>query len=311
VGVRGGMPTLRRVTAPALTDFFGLEGGPDWRLQVTEEICNAGGTLWGGVGLGAAMEAVERETGRATVWAAVQYIRPIHPGARLDLTVDVVRAGRQLTQAQVNGLSAGELAFFCMASLGPRARVMGEQPEGASQEPWRHGLQFVRIPDDVAPPDECPVRKIPVEMGTRRKLPDYFEQRWASPPRATPFDGTPGTGRTRLWLRFEQAIRPEERTGAALAVLADLAPSAIAEAVGVIAGGVSLDNTIRIARQWMDTAAADGGGSTDGGWILLDVTVESVIGDVAQLSARVFDPAGRLLAVAGQSAILRRFPRAE
>jgi hypothetical protein len=109
-------------------------------------------------------------------------------------------------------------------------------------------------------------------------------------------------------------------------VLADLAPSAIAEAVGVIAGGVSLDNTIRIARQWIDTgegtaAGTDGAtvgptdgatvGSTDGGWILLDVTVESVIGDVAQLSARVFDPAGRLLAVAGQSAILRRFPRAE
>jgi acyl-CoA thioesterase len=144
-------------------------------------------------------------------------------------------------------------------------------------------------------------------MGTRRKLPDYFEQRWASPPRSTPFDGTPGVGRTRLWLRFEQPIRPEERTGAALAVLADLAPSAIAEAVGLIAGGVSLDNTIRIARQWIDS----GGEGTDGGWILLDVTVESVIGDVAQLSARVFDPAGRLLAVAGQSAILRRFPRAE
>jgi acyl-CoA thioesterase II len=296
------------VTAPALTDFFGLEGGPEWRLPVTEEICNAGGTLWGGVGLGAAMEAVERQTGRSTVWAAVQYIRPIAPGARLELTVDVVRAGRQLTQAQVSGLSAGELALSCMASLGPRARAPGEQPEGASQEPWRHGLQFVRIPEDVSPPDQCPIRKVPAEMGTGRKLPDYFEQRWASPPRSTPFDGTPGAGHTRLWLRFEQPIRPEERSGAALAVLADLAPSAIAEAVGVIAGGVSLDNTIRIARQWIDTGSP---GGADGGWILLDVTVESVIGDVAQLSARVFDPAGRLLAVAGQSAILRRFPSAE
>lgn len=336
------------MTAPALTDFFGLEGGPEYRLQVTEEICNAGGTLWGGVGLGAAMEAIERQTGRSTVWAAVQYIRPIHPGARLDLTVDVVRTGRQLTQAQVRGLTGQGLALSCLASLGPRARALGEQPEGASAEPWRHGLQFVRIPDDVSPPDRCPVRKVPAEMGTRRKLPDYFEQRWASPPRATPFDGTPGTGRTRLWLRFEQPIQPAERTGAALAVLADLAPSAIAEAVGLIAGGVSLDNTIRIARQWIDAGKGDSSaigtvgpaedgavgpaedgtvgpaedgtvgpadgdtvGLSDGGWILLDVTVESVIGDVAQLSARVFDPAGRLLAVAGQSAILRRFPRAE
>src|SRR3954471_16826478 len=119
------MPTLRRVTAPALTDFFGLEGGPDWRLQVTEEICNAGGTLWGGVGLGAAMEAVERETGRATVWAAVQYIRPIHPGARLDLTVDIPRAGRQLTQAHVTGLSAGGIAPSFMGSLRAGARGWG------------------------------------------------------------------------------------------------------------------------------------------------------------------------------------------
>ena len=39
----------------------------------------------------------------------------------------------------------------------------------------------------------------------------------------------------------------------------------------------------------------------------MDITVEAVAGRVEQMSARMFDESGRLLAVAGQSARLRRF----
>jgi acyl-CoA thioesterase len=84
---------------------------------------------------------------------------------------------------------------------------------------------------------------------------------------------------------------------AALAVLADMAPSGITEALGRPTFGTSLDNSIRAAR------IPDPNGS---GWVLMDITVEAIVGKVAQVSARMFDEDRRLLAVAGQSSRLRR-----
>lgn len=107
-------------------------------------------------------------------------------------------------------------------------------------------------------------------------------------------EGRPGSGRTMLWMRLRHAVAAEV---GALAVLADLAPSGISEAIGRPTFGTSLDNSIRAAR------LPD---HSNSGWVLMDITVEAVVGRVAQVSARMFDDQGRLLAVAGQSARLRR-----
>jgi acyl-CoA thioesterase len=64
--------------------------------------------------------------------------------------------------------------------------------------------------------------------------------------------------------------------------------------------GVSLDNSIRLGH---DPGAGRAAGS---GWVLLDVQVETFVRGVAQLNARMFDQDGRLLATAGQSALVRR-----
>lgn len=253
-------------------------GGGTFALPVTLALCSGLRSLWGGVGLGAAVEAAEAVTGRACAWATVQYLRPIHPDQVLHLAV-TSRDGRSLSQAQVHGTVDGVHVLAGLAALGGLGTL---------------DAQFVRPPDDVPPPDDCAPRTMPLRVDPTGTFLAAFEQRWAQAPRALREDGVLGTGRTRVWVRMRSG---EPTTRAVLAMLADLAPSAISEATGEHAGGVSLDNTVRYAR----AVTPD-----DDGWLLLDLTVEAVVADVAQLTGRVFDRSGTLLAVAEQSAVVRR-----
>ncbi|HWG94069.1 MAG TPA: hypothetical protein VNU66_07600, partial [Mycobacteriales bacterium] len=142
--------------------------------------------------------------------------------------------------------------------------------------------------------EDCEPREMPLGVDPTGTFLEEFEQRWAQAPRALRDDGVPGTGRTRVWVRLR---RPVETTAAVLPLLADLAPSAIGEALGERAGGVSLDNTLRCAGR------PDVG---PGAWLLLDLVVDAVVADVAQLSGRLFDTSGALLATCQQSALVRR-----
>lgn len=249
-----------------------------WDLPVTLDLCSGLRSLWGGCGLGAAVLVTEQASDRPCRWATVQYLRPIHPGSVLRLT-STARDGRSLTQAQVVGTVDGEQVLAGLVALGG----------GGTND-----LQFVRPPDDVPPPEDCAPRSMPLRVDPAGTFLARFEQRWAQAPRALREDGVRGTGRTRVWVRLVEPL-PVDRP--ALAALADLAPSAISEALGEHAGGVSLDNTVRYGRV---------GEVEPGGWVLIDLTVEAVVADVAQLSARLFDTAGTLLAVAEQSAVVRR-----
>ena len=264
----------------AFTEFLPLrpDGGTGYVLPVSLGLCSALQTLWGGCGLAAAVEAMEQASQRPCSWAAVQYVRPIHPGRLLALEVELAGAGRRITQAQVSGRVDGELVLVGHGSLGGGGET---------------DVQFVSPPPEVPDPEQCPERTMPLVLDASGTFLERFEQRWAQPPPPSR-SGLSGTGRTLVWIRLRE---PVETTRGALAVLADLAPSAISEALGVMAGGVSLDNTIRYARA---------GSVPPGGWLLLDVVVEAVVADIAQLSVRVFDREGRLLAVGGQSAVVRR-----
>jgi acyl-CoA thioesterase len=252
------------------------DGG--WELAVPLHLCSGLRTLWGGVGLGAACSAAQEATGRPCAWATVQYVRPVHPDDVLRLEVDA-RSGRSLSQAQVVGTVGGEPALRALCALG-----------GAGDT----DLRPVRPPDDVPPPEDCEPREMPLGVDPAGTFLEEFEQRWAQAPRAFRSDGVRGTGRTRVWVRLR---RPVETTAATVAVLADLAPSAIGEALGERAGGVSLDNTLRCAGR---------PAAPPGAWLLLDLVVDAVVADVAQLSGRVFDADGTLLATAQQSALVRR-----
>jgi acyl-CoA thioesterase-2 len=250
-----------------------------WDLPITLELCSGRGALWGGCGLGAAVQAAEQTTGRPCRWASVQYLRPILPGQLVRLEVSS-RDGRTLSQAQLTGTVDGVQVLAGLAALGG---------VGARDD------QFVRAPDDVPPPEDCEPRPLPAGVDPAGTFLAQFEQRWAQAPRPQRTDGVRGTGRTRLWLRMHEPA-PLDRV--ALAMLADLAPSALSEALGERARGVSLDNTVRYARE----------PDPHEGWVLLDLTVEAVVADVAQITGRLFDTDGALLAVAEQSAVVRPRP---
>ena len=75
--------------APAVDtrSFLGLEATVDplrWRLPVRTPLTTGGGFLFGGVGLAAAIEALEAATGRPLVWAtAVSYTHLTLPTKRI------------------------------------------------------------------------------------------------------------------------------------------------------------------------------------------------------------------------------------
>jgi acyl-CoA thioesterase len=259
-----------------LRDFLGLSVDSDTGrgvLVVANHLLNGRGGLWGGCGLSAAIAMGESGLGRGCVWATVQYVAPIAGGERLDLVLDVGQHGRALSQAAVRGMVGDRLALLATGTFG-----------GGRGEP----MQFVS-PPDVPGPEDCAERRPPRAL-PRAGLLSELEQRAPGRAGPRPLRGQPGTGRTVLWMRFRRGL---PMSPGALAILADLAPSAIAEAVGDQVFGVSLDNSIRVA----DASETE--------WVLLDVQVEAIIRGVAQINARMFDRAGRLLAIAGQSARIR------
>ena len=113
-------------TAP----FLGLEPGRDrlhWRLPVVQALSTGGGFMFGGVGLGAAVAALEGSTGRSLAWATAQYLSFAKPPDVLDLQVTIAAEGNQTTQARVVA-SAGDREILTVnGALGSRAFDGGGQ----------------------------------------------------------------------------------------------------------------------------------------------------------------------------------------
>ena len=97
-------------------------------------------------------------------------------------------------------------------------------------------------------------------------------------------------GRLSLWIRPKRAVEVDP---ALLAVIADQLPNAVGNALGMNAGGTSLDNSLRILRL-VPTS-----------WILADIQVDGVESGVAHGAMRLFAETGELMAVASQSLVLR------
>src|SRR5258706_13959918 len=92
--------------------FLGLEPTDDpnrWKLPVTEGISTGGGFLFGGAGLAAGIEALERTSGRPVVWATSQYLSFARPPAVLDVDVTMAVTGHQVSQGRA-GAHAGDTA---------------------------------------------------------------------------------------------------------------------------------------------------------------------------------------------------------
>lgn len=255
--------------------FLGLEsdGTPSgFRLPVVAGITAGGGFLFGGCGLGAAIVALEEITERPVVWATAQYLSYALPGAVVSFDVTIAAEGRSVTQARAVGRTEDGEILTVNAALGTRdLDVEGE---------------WATMPD-VPGPDECDVRTHRFE---HESVASRMQQRLAVGRPFDVLDGTPSDGSAALWVRMPEVL---DMSAAALAVLGDFVPFGIGQALGLMAGGNSLDNTIRIVRLV----------PTD--WVLLDIRIHAVQNGFGHGAVLLWAETGELLAVASQSTIVR------
>ena len=231
--------------------------------------------LFGGVGLASSIMAMERTTGRPTIWATAQYLSYARPGEIVDLDVLVPVHGKYNTQARVVGHVGDREIFTVNAALGARPSEISAQ--------WATKPEVAR-PEDCPPVDHwqedradlhgrIDVRVVKGRYGAARKEGGFSED-----------------GHVVLWAKMREGL---PINSSALAVIADFVPSAIGNAIGKDAGGNSLDNTIRI-REVVPTD-----------WVLCDIRIHGVHGGFAHGRMHIFAEDGTLMASASQSVILR------
>src|SRR5436189_12419 len=111
---------------------------------------------------------------------------------------------------------------------------------------------------------------------------------------ARSFEDLPGPpsdgGRSALWARIPEVL---DMSAATLAILGDYVPFGIGQALGAMAGGNSLDNTLRVGRL-VPTK-----------WVLLDIRVDLIANGFGHGVVHLWAQDGTLLATASQSTIVR------
>jgi acyl-CoA thioesterase len=218
---------------------------------------------------------MERASGRPCVWATAQYLSYAPVGTTVDLDVKLAVVGHRMTQARCVGHVGDDEIFTVNAALGERALD-------------RSGLWAER--PEVSPPSASPRRIHPMEMEMPESVMSRVETRVADGRQYDDLDGTAGSGRSALWCRMPEVLEP---SAGALAVLGDFVPGGIAQALGVPAGGNSLDNTLRVVRV-IPTE-----------WVLVDLRIHAVERGFGHGLAHLWAEDGSLLATASQSVIVR------
>lgn len=266
---------MRPVDALAFYDLQSTADPMRWQLPVVPELSSGMGTLFGGCGLGACIEALEQSTGRPLVWATAQYLSFARPPSVMDIEVTEAVRGHQISQARAVGRVDGEEILTVNGALGER-----DIPLTGS---WA-------IRPDVPAPEACPHRRL--QGRHQHTIMSRLEMRLANARDMETFPAEPGDGRCALWVRLPGLL---EMSAAALAIVGDYVPMGIGQALGQRAGGNSLDNTLRVANRV----------STE--WILADVRVHAVAHGFGHGLVHLWSRDGVLLGTASQSTIVRRW----
>jgi len=268
-------------TIPVAMDsqtFLGLEPTHNrfrWKLPVTQGISTPGNFMFGGSGLAAAIAALEATSARQCVWATGQYLSYARPDEVLDIDVTIAVEGHQITQARAVCHVADREILTVNAALGDR--------------PLEASGQWETMPEGVPRPDDCPVRPHMTELAG--SISSRLDQRMVKGRPFETMDGTPGDGQTLLWARLPDVVTGIDAPS--LAVLGDFVPMGIGQSLGLLAGGNSLDNTLRVV-QLVPTE-----------WVLMDIRVHAVARGFGHGLVHMFAEDGTLLATASQSVIVR------
>lgn len=263
------------------TPFFDLKAthNPNrWYLQLEPKVCVGppdGLFMFGGVGLGSAIRAMEQTCGRPVIWATAQYLSYARPPSIVDLDVWVPASGKYNSQARVISHVGDKEILTVNAALGKRQSQVSHQ--------------WVKMPD-VPKPLDCPLGAN--WRGSELTLHGQIETRvaYGQYGEVTP-SGVPNEdGRLVLWVRSKTGVPVD---ASFLAIIADFVPSGIGNALGRRAGGNSLDNTIRY-RAIVPTE-----------WVLCDISIQSVHAGFGHGTMQLFAEDGQLMATASQSVIVR------
>lgn len=261
--------------------FFDLVPTDDpslWRLPLSRAVSVGPGEnlfMFGGVGLAAAVDVLERTFQRPLVWASAQYLSFARPPATVELEVRLAAQGRSTTQARVTGRVEGAEIFTVNAALGGR-------PDGAVH-------QWAKAPD-MPPPEACAPAVLWPDQ--EDNLNGRIEVRMA--------EGRYGQGlrtgrlsqdgRMVAWMR----TRNDHPVDASLlAVFADYIPAGVGSVLGRYGGGNSLDNTLRV-RSIVPTR-----------WVLAEIRISGMGQGFAHGAAHLFAEDGQLMATASQSVVVR------
>jgi acyl-CoA thioesterase II len=256
--------------------FFGLVATEDpnrWRLPVVPALISGTGALFGGCGLGAAIEVMERVTGRPCIWATAQFLSFARPPAILDLDVVEAVRGHQISQARVIAHVGEREILTVVGALGRRTEKLRGQ--------WS-------TRPDVPPPADCPPR--PLMNRHQGTIMDRFVSLLADARPYWELTGVAGSGNASLWVRLPEL---RDTTAATLAIIGDFVPFGIGQALGLRAGGNSLDNTLRVAHR-VPTE-----------WVLADVRVHAIADGFGHGLVHLWAEDGTLLGTASQSTIVR------
>ena len=261
-------------------EFLGMEPMDDdlhWRLTVAPELCTPGNFLFGGCGLGAALAALEKASGRSTVWSTAQYLSYAPTHSVLDLTVTLATVGRRITQGRVVGRVGDTEILTVNAAVG--------LPGGLDAD----GV-WVTAPE-VPPPEDCPPRRIP-NFGSASifDLIDVRLARGLTLEELTVGTQVPGDPASALWARVPGHLEPSAAT---LAIIGDYVTGGVSQALGRRVMCRSLDNTLRVVRL-VPTE-----------WVLCDIRIQALADGYGHGVAYLWSEDGTLLATASQSMSVR------
>jgi len=276
-------------------EFFGLEPTAEpgtFDVTVVNHLARIDGQLYGGSAIGMSVAAAEALTERPALWMTTQYVSTVATGHQISLKTEVLAGGRRTNQIRVTGTSeAGDVVFASLGATGLH------RPDGLTGE-------FERMPK-VTDPEASERWASPISgLARSAGIPELPEaDRLKGFSGAVEFRGPelldhpdPGPGRSCMWIRRRDGATV---TPAVAVYLADMVPMSLAAALGVIARGMSLDNTIRF------------GSFVDTEWILLDLRPHLAVGGYGHGIAHVWSETGHLLATASQTASLAVFDASE
>jgi acyl-CoA thioesterase len=274
-------------------DFLGLEraeGPGRFAFTVENHLARLDGRLYGGTAIAVSIVAAELVSGRAGVWMTTQFVSTAPARERIGVHAEVLAPGRRTNQVRVTGTdSSGAVMFASLGATGHHradglAGVFEHRPEvtpPAASEP-RGGPFATMLRNAGVDPDALP--PMPRDVGFSASV-EFREPEVLAHP-------DPGPGRICMWVRRRDGVPV---TAATAAFMADMVPLSLAHGCGVVGGGISLDNTIRI------------GAFEPTEWVLIDLRPHLVVGDYGHGVAHIWSESGSLLATASQSASMFRF----